>query len=191
MALSDPSILTDPHPRNHIVYPYSDEKRAINAIYVFASAGLLKGEAVVLIMADSHCEPICQKLIAGGFNVDGLQTAGLLHCIKAEDLLAKMMLDGLPDERLFKVAVGGIIRLARTNSAEGKVRMFGEMVNLLFRENNIAAAERMEELWNEMIDACSVALLCTYELDGIERVMLPESLSNYHSHTIGAVGAKV
>jgi len=45
-----PPLLVDPHPCRHIVYPYNDEEKGINAVYLFASSGLSKGESVVLIV---------------------------------------------------------------------------------------------------------------------------------------------
>jgi MEDS: MEthanogen/methylotroph, DcmR Sensory domain len=179
------SVLTNPHPRHHIVYPYTDEARITNAVNAFTSSGISKGESVVLILADAHHEPIRQTLRNEGFDFAALEGAGQLEWISAEGLLRKVMSGGAPDERLFKTTVGEIMERARAGSPTGKVRMVGEMVGLLFSAKNIAAAERMEELWNETIEASAVALLCTYALDGTQAV-LPESLVQLHTHEVGS-----
>ena len=63
-----------------------------------------------------------------------------------------------------------------------RVRLFGEMVSLLWRVD-VLAASRLEELWNEAIATHSVSLLCTYALDRGRYRYLPDSLVDAHSHT--------
>jgi hypothetical protein len=179
------SILTDAQPRHHIVYPYTGEERITNAVSAFASAGISKGESVVLILADAHHEPIRRTLRTQGFESAELEGSGQLDWISAEELLRTIMPGSTPDEALFKTSVGEIIERARAGSPSGKVRMAGEMVGLLFSEKKLAAAERLEQLWNETIDASSVALLCTYAMNG-EQATLPESLVRLHTHGAGS-----
>ncbi len=167
------------------MYPYFDEDRITNAVNAFTSSGISKGESVVLILANAHHEPVKQTLRTEGFDFAALERAGQLDWISAEDLLRRVMLGGTPDETLFKATVGEITQRARASSPTGKVRMVGEMVGLLFTANKIAAAERMEELWNETIEESSVALLCTYALDA-KHTSLPESLARLHSHEVGS-----
>lgn len=182
------SILADPHPCGHIVYPYTDEAHITDAVCLFATAGLRKQEAVVLIMANSHCAPINKRLQAEGFNLEALQGSGQLVCIQAEHLMSRFMVNGRTDERLFKEIVGDIIHRAKAsagNGHPGMVRIFAEMVSLLWIDN-MAAAERLEELWNEVIETHSVSLLCTYALTGDAPSAFPESLLATHSHSLAS-----
>lgn len=186
MTPSSIAILTNPHPRGHIVYPYTDENLVGQAVCLFASSGLTKGDAIILIMADSHCDSIVARLAAEGFDVAGLQKSGQLNCISAEDLLAVFMIDGVLDEHLFKTIVGQLINNAKAvagNGHPGQVRIFGEMVSLLWPLYT-EAAERLEQLWNEAIDTHSVSLLCTYCLADKGHCRLPDSLMATHSHSI-------
>src|SRR5436309_15828778 len=102
------AILADPHPRGHIVYPYTDENRLSQVVCRFASAGISKGEGVILIMARSHCDSINRRLAAEGFDILTLRQAGKLSYIVADDLLSRIMINerleqgGMLDERLFK-----------------------------------------------------------------------------------------
>src|SRR5882757_10872058 len=98
------AILTDPRPCSHIVYPYTDERHVTDAVCLFASAGLRRNEAVVLIMADNHCDPIKRRLEAEGFDLTALQNSGQLVCEDAQLLLRRFMVDGMPDPVLFKNA---------------------------------------------------------------------------------------
>jgi len=180
------SMLANPHPKSHLVYPYSDEQRLADAVSIFASTGLAFGEAVILIAVPAHQAPFEQRLTAGGFDVAQLSREGDLVFIDAEEMMAKFMLDGMPDAAIFKTLVASVIERAR-NSSLGlprKVRLFGEMVSLLWTKGNVEAALRLEQLWNEVIELYSVPLLCTYSLVNPTSQSFPEELLSAHSHTI-------
>ena len=177
-------LLSDPHPNRHIVYPYNDELKAINAVFLFASSGLSKGESVILIMADSRCEPILQRLAGAGFDLQALRAAGQLECLSAEELIRTFMPGDRLDERLVSDTLDRLIVRAASNSPSGKVRVFGEMVSLFLAQNEVPAAESLEELWNRKIQMHSISLLCTYTLLASGFVTLPLSLEQLHSHVL-------
>jgi KaiC/GvpD/RAD55 family RecA-like ATPase len=177
------AILTDPHPYGHIVYPYTDEELVGQAVALFAGAGLRNGEGVVLVMTAAHRDSITLRLVTEGCDVENLQLSGRLICILAEDLLAEFMRDGVPDEGMFSAAVEKLITTCRasTGSATGQVRVFGEMVSLLWNDD-LGATISLEEMWNRVIDRNSISLMCTYALNGREGI--PDSLHSLHSHSM-------
>ncbi len=178
------AILTDPHPYGHIVYPYTDEALVGQAVALFAGAGLRNGEGVVLVMTAAHRDLYhAAGLRAEGYDVESFQCSGRLVCILAEDLLTRFMRDGVPDEDLFGDAVEKLIATCRasTGSSTGQVRVFGEMVSLLWN-SNLGATISLEEMWNKVIDRNSVSLMCTYALNG--RDGIPDSLDSLHSHSL-------
>jgi hypothetical protein len=181
------AILMNPHPGSHIVYPYTDENLVSQAVCLYASAGLQKNEGVVLIMSRSHFEPILTRLEAEDLEIDKRQRSGQLACIVAEDLLPEFMVNGMPDTNRFKSVVGPIIDQSRASCSNGhlaRVRVFGEMVSLLW-EKNLAAATRLEEMWNDAIGTDSFTLMCTYTLCKGLQESIPESLVALHSHNLG------
>src|ERR1700675_4975433 len=98
MNANGASILVNPHPDGHIVYPYTDEGLVGKAVTLFASAGLRGGEGVILIMSGDHCEPIKIRLQLEGIDTDAYEHSGQLVCVKAEDLLASFLSEGVLDE---------------------------------------------------------------------------------------------
>jgi hypothetical protein len=179
------SLLTNPHPCGHIVYPYTDESLVGQAVALFASAGLRDGEGVILIMSADHCESIKLRLRLEGIHPEAYESTGQLTCVTAEDLLKSFMLDGSIQEDLFKSTIGNLIETAKasvTNGKPGKVRVFGEMVSQL-RGTDLQATTRLEELWNDIIEQHSVSLLCTYALAGVDDHIQP-TLVGLHSHSI-------
>lgn len=179
------AILTNPHPCGHIVYPYTDQNLVAKAVCLFTSAGIRNGEGVVLIMTADHCEPIESQLHLEGFNVEALKRSGQLICAQSEDLLGQFVTGDSVDESLFKMTVGNLIVRASAGGRNGKrrrVRCFGEMVSQL-RSTNLAATTRLEELWNDLIEEHSVALLCTYALLN-EDDHVSEALLALHSQNL-------
>jgi hypothetical protein len=179
------SILLNPHPCGHIVYPYTDEGLVAQAVSLFASAGLRDGEGVILIMSRDHCESIKLRLQLEGISAEAYERSGQLICVVAEDLLAKFIPNGVLDEDLFKATVGRLIEKVRASVSHGdpvRVRVFGEMVSQL-RNQDLEATTRLEELWNQVIADHSVSLLCTYALCNAGD-HLPEALIQLHAQSI-------
>jgi len=186
MSFDHRSLLANPHPRRHIVFPYNDEAKAINAVHLFASSGLSKGESVVLIMTDRHSGPVTGRLAAEGLDLEALKLAGRLECINAAEMLQALMPNGKLSKPIFDDTVGGLIGRARASSPVGRVRLFGAMVTLLLESNNFQATERLEEMWNEVIEKHSVSLLCTYTLLASGYEKLPDSLLKLHNHDMSS-----
>jgi hypothetical protein len=187
MTQNATAILTNPAPSGHIVYSYTTEAQLSDAVCLFASSGLHRGEAVILVMSDDHSGPIRQRLTWSGLDLGMFEAAGQLVCIGAERLLAQFVTDGEIDERRFRAVVGDVIEKAKSGSSRigtRPVRVFGEMVNLLWG-SCLTATTRIEELWNEVIAAHAVPLLCAYALGGARPVQLPGCLESLHSHAIG------
>jgi hypothetical protein len=180
------ALLADPNPGSHIVYTYTDDAQVAAAVCLFASAGLRKGQAVLLVMTKEHRRLIRRHLEEEGFNLRSLEKAGLLVCEDAGDLLSAFMIDGAPDERVFKAKIGAMIEKAKASGGSRprrQVRVFGEMVDLIWK-GNPNGTHRLELLWNEVIEEHSVPLLCAYALAGTERTAFPETLVACHSHAI-------
>ena len=183
------SILSHPHPRGHIVYPYTDEEHVAHAVALYASAGLKNGEAVILLMTRAHLGPIDQRLRSiGRLNTEQLQRTGQLTYAVAEKLLPAFMVNGMPDEDLFKAVFERMIERAQAVAARedgpGLVRAFGEMVSLLWTDS-VDAAAQVEAYWDDLVKQYSISLLCTYALADA-RKDLPPVLMDCHSHNLAS-----
>jgi hypothetical protein len=113
------SILINPHPCGHIVYPYKDEGLVGQAVALLASAGLRDREGVVLIMSADHCESIKLRLQVEGIRTEVYEQSGQLIWVIAEKLLATFIRNGVLDEGLFKSSVGWLIEKAKASVTDG------------------------------------------------------------------------
>jgi hypothetical protein len=127
--------------------------------------------------------PINRRLEGEGFDLRALQDKRPLVRIVADDLLPQLMAGDLPDEKSIMAIMGGLISNARGSASSGKVRVFGEMVSLLWNKN-LPAALRLEEMWNAIIETQSIALMCTYDLGNTAVDHFPQTLHAAHSHNL-------
>ncbi len=70
------------------------------------------------------------------------------------------MVAGIPDPVLFNATIGSIVEHAARGGRA--VRVFGEMVALLWAEGNVTGALALEALWNDMASDRRFFLLCAY-----------------------------
>lgn len=156
-----------------------------DAVCLFASRGLQKGEAVLLVLSGLHYGSVRQRLERKGFDLADLEATGQLVCENAKNLLSNFMFDGIIDEYKFRTKIDRMIEKAKLGAGtpkHGLVRVFGEMVDLIWAPHP-KATTRLKELWNDVIKVHSVPLLCAYSLAGTPNA-LPEHLVSCHSHAI-------
>jgi hypothetical protein len=175
--------LAEPLAKEHLVHLYEDDRVLVEAVAIFAGRGLGKGEAVVLVATEAHLEAIERRLSETGFEVADLKAWGQLTVLDAARLLSRFLVDGQVDAVRFKAILSEVVAGARRGGRFPRVRVYGEMVDLLWRHNH-PATRRLEELWNEAIELHSVALLCGYRLDGQLERDIPSDLQALHSHLI-------
>ena len=185
MSLMTPNALAMlTKPSGHLVYPHTDAAHLAEAVGLFASAGLRQGDVAILIMSASHCKPIRERLQREGFSLHELESTGQLVCASAEELIPTFLIDGIIVEQRFKTTFGVMIEKAKSfNGKRRSVRVFGEMVDLLW-QSNPRITQRIEELWNDVIEAHSVPLLCAYSLAGTKPGAFPDALMACHSHAV-------
>ena len=177
--------LANPPHRSHIVYPYTDDRQLVNAVGFYTASGLAGEGAVILIVTEAHRYAIKKYLRSDG-NVEALEASGQLSFLDAAEMMNILIVDGMPDPKLFREGIKKLIERARRDERTGRnrhVRLFGEMVNLVWPTNR-AAAERLEELSNEIVEEYSIPILCAYAVGGPGREQLSESLIKAHSHAI-------
>jgi len=163
-----PSVDTPAQP-NHIVQFYEDDSYLCDSVAHFIAVGLANGESVCVIATAEHREAFAARLARRGFSVDDAQARGQLVWLDAREMLAKFLVEDLPDWTLFSGIFGGIIDESRRREPLTCVRAYGEMVDVLWRAGNKQAALRLEAMWNELARGRSLSLLCAYVMGNFYR----------------------
>jgi len=177
-------LLRSAQPCDHIVQLYTDDGFLTRAVSQFIGAGLLAGEAAVIVATPSHIRALDAQL---GLQVEvaAVRARDQLVVFDAETCLAGLLVDGRLDRDQFLGFVNETLDRAEI-AGNGRVRVFGEMVNLLCGRDPQAAAE-LEALWSGVLTTRSVCLLCAYRLDNFDRQVhrgLLHQISRSHSHVV-------
>jgi signal transduction histidine kinase len=146
----------------HLVQYYEKEGFLYDRVTDFMSDGLRGSDAAVLIATRAHREGVESRLSRNGVDLLQLTTGGRYHALDAQDTLSRFMVDGTPDPHRFANTIAPVLRAAR--GGDRRVLAFGEMVALLWAEGNREAAIRLEELWNDLAQRETFALLCAYPI---------------------------
>lgn len=150
--------LPDP---SHAVQFYEEEEFLFDTVAQFLAAGLLARDQLVVIATDPHRVAFARRLEA--FGVEQAIDAGQLTFVDAREMLSKFMVGTMPDADLFRDTLARLIAKVKGDGPRRpRLRAYGEMVDLLWRDGNARAAIRLEELWNEAGKEHSFSLLCAY-----------------------------
>lgn len=166
----------------HSVQFYESENYLTESIKAFVSAGLEHGEGVIVIATPAHLESLKKDL---QFYADLAEQvrSGQLILIDAYEALSQFMIGELPDPTTFTQYVGGLID--QMSPSFPLIRAYGEMVNILWEQENLRGTIALEKLWNDLAKTRSFSLLCGYSMENFTRpvhgVVFSE-ICSCHSH---------
>jgi PAS domain S-box-containing protein len=150
----------------HFVQFCETDAFLVQSVSKFISVGLMEGDATIILATQLHREGIEEHLKAEGLAVNIARERGKFISIDAATTLSQILVDGSIDPVRFNKVIGDIIKQAAKGSRH--VRVFGELVALLWRDGNGAAAIRLEELWNDLSRRHSFSLFCAYPMEGFD-----------------------
>ena len=159
-------------PHDHDVTIYDTDAGLVDELTEFVTDGLALGDAVVLVATPAHLAALDASLALAGCSTSDAVARGQLHIADAALTLATFLRDGRPDPDLFEVSIGGLLR--QVGRTERPIRVFGEMVALLWDDGNVTAAIELESLWNRLARAQRFSLLCGYRMSSLSTAELTE-----------------
>lgn len=152
----------------HVAHFYSDLSDCDRQVVTWIRPALVAGGGAILVCTPANAARLRAGLEATGVDPRPLEQAGRLLIVRARDLMDRFMgpegprgdvFHRLAKDLLVKVRVGCPDRSA-------PVRVWGEMVHLLWDGGQPEAAHRLEMLWNEALPERGVELLCSYDVAG-------------------------
>ncbi|MDQ2948181.1 MAG: MEDS domain-containing protein [Acidobacteriota bacterium] len=127
--------------------------------------GLRRGEGVMVIVTPEHRELFSDRLADLGANLPVLLETGQLIFHDANQTLAQFMVAGQPDWQRFEKIIRAAMRQVNPKEDAEGLRAYGEMVGILWKARQFAAAIRLEQLWNKLLEQSSFSLYCAYAID--------------------------
>lgn len=171
----------------HFVQFYEGDNFLLTSLGGFIGVGLAAGDSCIVVATKAHRDGLEKQLQADGFNMVVARASGQYVSLDAAETLSKFVVDGSPEPGLFVAVVEEII--ARAAQGKRRVRIFGEMVALLWADGNQQAAIRLEEFWNKLHETHPFLLFCAYPMNGVGGEALVEPFSQVctaHSRVIPA-----
>ena len=144
----------------HAVQFYRDDDELADRVSRYLAAGLSRGSAVIVLATAAHRTAITGRLAALGIDVARCRQREDLVVLDAGEVLDRFLIGGRVDPADFEQQVGGLVR--RAAAEDRPVRIFGEMVALLWAAGQVGAAVELEILWNELRAFVPFSLLCGY-----------------------------
>jgi PAS domain S-box-containing protein len=150
----------------HFVQFCETDEFLVKSVSKFVSAGLMNGDATIILATQPHRESIEEHLQAEGLVVTVARAQGKYISMDAAATLSQIMVDGSIDPVRFHKVIGDVLQQAAKGGRN--VRVFGELVALLWAEGNRAVAIRLEELWNDLSHRHCFSLFCAYPMGGFD-----------------------
>jgi len=175
----------------HAVRFYENDEALSRIVGGFLAEGFVASQPGVVIATPAHRAAIEARLAERGFDVDRLKHDGALLMYDAEETLAAFMVDGMPDAARFMRAAVPVVEQACAGRKRCVVRAYGEMVDVLWKRGQTAAATRLETLWNVLANSHTFSLLCGYAMASVYENAAVEEICSHHSHVMSTEGTAV
>jgi hypothetical protein len=177
-----------PQTHCHGVQFYRDRSSLAVTVARFLSEGLRVGQPAIIVATPDHAAAILSELETLNLDVSKLRETAELQVFDAARVLSSFMIGSQPDALMFKSNVGDMIDRLCANRDPCPIRVYGEMVDLLWRDGNSDAAIRLEILWNQLASAYDFSLLCGYAAWHFYREMSWDAgvadICQQHSHVV-------
>jgi anti-sigma regulatory factor (Ser/Thr protein kinase) len=171
-------------PQQHQVFFYLEDHELVASVARYVTEGLSAGEPAIVIATAAHLAALDEALHDHGIDAPLARATGEYLAFDAAETLGSFMVDGSPDADRFLKVIGGM--LASTRRAGADIRAFGEMVALLWHQDNVAGAIALESLWNDLAHHQQFSLLCAYPTSALTTAGLDDvnEVCRLHSHVL-------
>lgn len=161
----------------HPVRFYADDNELYETVAQFLRPTGATDESVMIVIATAPHRIAIESRLSRQRDTDQNSAKGTIQFLDAQETLNQFMVDAMPDPSLFTPLLVDILGKNATGAGAHPVRIYGEMVDLLWRQGNPKAALRLEEMWADLQRRYSFSLLCTYLMgsfyksaEGIEHI---------------------
>ena len=152
----------------HVVHFYPADGELAASVSRYLADGFRTGDGVVVVATEPHRDAFELGLAAAGVEVGEAERDGRLLLIDAAGLLETFFDGDRLDRARFHASASSLLgRAGRTHGPAGpggrrRIRIYAEMVALLWDAGQVSLAIELEELWNGMAARFPFALLCGY-----------------------------
>jgi hypothetical protein len=144
---------------SHVLQLYATDQQRVSGASSYIADGLQAGASLIVAATAPHRARFAADLAAAGIDVAAARAAGRLVDLDAARTMDRFLTSDWPGPGGFESEVGGLVEHAST---AGPVRIYGEMVTLLWQAGHVDAAIELEALWTGLARRLPFTLLCAY-----------------------------
>lgn len=163
--MTSTDLLTEAPAGRHFAQLHKDARALADSVSLFVTSGLRRGDAVIIVAPASRNSMYLDRLSQK--EQEASIGSGRLALFDSQAMLNRIMLGGMPEWAEFRATVGPVIEKAKRCGGPN-TRVYGEMVNDLWRAGNTAAAIHLEEHWNQLARQYKFCLFCGYQMDSLD-----------------------
>ena len=174
---------------DHLVHFYESKHTLIESVSEYIVPSITRGEGVIIIATPENRETFLFVLEKRAIDVTMAMATGQLQILDAAETLDKFMINDVPHPQKFETIIGRVIKTMQDKFP--KVRAYGEMVNLLWHDDNVDGTIQLEKLWNKLAQKYDFSLFCGYSMDEDQKKKKGVSFNEIccsHSHIISPSG---
>jgi hypothetical protein len=174
--------------QHHAVRFYESERSLARIVAEFLQEGFDGGNPGIVVATVTQRAEIIRELTDRSLSVTELQRSHDLLLLDAEETLSAFMKEGTPDAHEFRDRMCQAIETVCQGRTSWTVRIFGQMVDVLWQRGERQAAIRLELLWNQLARAEAFSLLCGYAIGSFYKASSFEEICGQHSHIVSPDG---
>ncbi len=172
----------------HAVRFYESERSLAQITAEFFAEGFAEHHPALVAATPSFRAALLLELDARSRDVVEMQRSRELLLIDAKDALSTFMVDGKPNADKFNETMCAAIEHVCRGRTDCKIRVFGQMVDVLWRDGQQQAAIDLEIMWNQLARTRAFSLLCGYAMGNFYKDSNVEDICGQHSHVVSADG---
>jgi hypothetical protein len=175
-------------PGFHAVRFYESERSLARIVADFLIEGFAASHPGIVVATPAMRAALVLELAARSVDVVELKRSGEFLLLDAREQLAHFMADGRPDAGSFKTMMCEVIERVCRGRSDCKIRIFGQMVDVLWQDGQQDAAIHLEMLWNQLAHHQTFSLLCGYAMGNFYKDSNFEDICGQHTHVVSRDG---
>ena len=149
------------HVSDHDVQLFDDAESLAETLAAYLFDGWQEGDTLLVVTRPERWSCVSRQLEALGCSVNEAMQSRRLVVLNARTVLGSLMRNGRIVPEKFDENVAGVVR-SLSEEFERPLRIYGEMVDVLAAEGELAVAVELERMWNQLARVCPLKLLCGY-----------------------------
>ena len=144
---------------NHRLHLFDTAESLGESVAAFLIEGYNAGDNLLIIAKPRHFDAVLAALRQRGCFPSEMEDRRRLIALDAADVLHHITRNGEPDPVLFQRTVRPLVQ---SLAGSGTLRIYGEVVELLAEEEDLAGALALEQMWNDLAGTLRFTLMCGY-----------------------------